>query len=156
MRLVRFGPAGRERPGLLQQDQVVDLAAIFPDMPDIGEDFFRGGWLKKISSASATSPTACERLGCPIRRPGKIICLGINYREHSREGGFKQPERPLLFSKTPSALTGPRDPILLPRSSSQIDWEAELAVIIGREGKRIAVGGRRPRIRLARVRTAVR
>lgn len=137
MRLVRFGPAGKERPGLLQGDQVVDLTSIFPDIPDIGESFFRDGWLEKVSSVSKSTAVACERLGCPIRKPGKLICLGINYREHSREGGFKQPENPLLFAKLPSALTGPRDPILLPRGSGQIDWEVELAVVIGKEGKRI-------------------
>jgi 2-keto-4-pentenoate hydratase/2-oxohepta-3-ene-1,7-dioic acid hydratase in catechol pathway len=137
MRLVRFGPAGRERPGLLQKDQFVDLTSVFPDIPDIGETFFRDGWLEKVGNVSVGSGTSTERLGCPIQRPGKIICLGKNYREHAREGGFDLPEKPLLFAKAPNTLNGPTDPILLPRSCGQIDWEVELAVIIGKEGKRI-------------------
>ena len=123
MRLVRFGPIGRERPGLLQNDQVVDLVSIFPDIPDIGERFFRDGWLAKIGSVSSAEAVAFERLGCPIRKPGKIICLGKNYREHAEEGGFDVPEKPLLFAKATNTLNGPTDPILLPRSSGQIDWE---------------------------------
>jgi 2-keto-4-pentenoate hydratase/2-oxohepta-3-ene-1,7-dioic acid hydratase in catechol pathway len=137
MRLVRFGKAGRERPGLLQKDQVVDLTSVFPDIPDIGETFFRDGWLEKVGNISAGSGAPIERLGPPIQRPGKIICLGKNYREHAREGGFDLPEKPLLFAKAPNTLNGPTDPILLPRSCGQIDWEVELAVIIGKEGKRI-------------------
>ena len=77
------------------------------------------------------------RLGCPVARPSKIICLGINYATHGAEGGFKAPERPILFAKTPNTLNGPFDPIVLPRSSGQVDWEVELAVIIGREAKRV-------------------
>ena len=137
MRLVRFGPVGRERPGLLLKDRVVDLVSIFPDIPDIGETFFRDGWLKKVSSVSTGDTTSYERLGCPIQKPSKIICLGKNYREHAQEGGFDLPEKPLLFAKAPNTLNGPRDPILLPRSSGQVDWEVELALIIGKKGKRI-------------------
>ena len=137
MRWVRFGPAGREKPGLLQQDRVVDLVSIFPDIPDVGETFFRDGWLQKVRGISVGEGAPAERLGCPIHKPGKIICLGKNYLEHAREGGFELPEKPLLFCKAPNALNGPADPILLPQSSGQIDWEVELAVIIGKEGKRI-------------------
>ena len=138
MRLVRFGPAGEERPGLLQQDRVVDLRSVFADIPDIGESFFRDGWLAKVSSAADNDGVSYERLGCPICKPGKIICLGKNYLEHAKEGGFDLPEKPLLFAKAPTTLNGPADPILLPRSCSQVDWEVELAVIIGKEGKRIS------------------
>ena len=77
------------------------------------------------------------RIGCPVHRPSKIICLGKNYAEHAREGGFDSPGKPLLFCKSPNTLNGPFDPVLLPQSSGQVDWEVELAVIIGREGKRI-------------------
>ena len=76
-------------------------------------------------------------MGCPISQPAKLICLGINYAEHKEETGFEKPANPLLFCKTPNALNGPFDPIVLPRTSLQVDWEVELAVIIGREGKRI-------------------
>jgi 2-keto-4-pentenoate hydratase/2-oxohepta-3-ene-1,7-dioic acid hydratase in catechol pathway len=77
------------------------------------------------------------RLGPPVARPSKLICLGKNYLEHAHEGNFEAPEKPLLFAKAPSALSGPRDPIILPRSCGQVDWEVELALVVGREGKRI-------------------
>jgi 2-keto-4-pentenoate hydratase/2-oxohepta-3-ene-1,7-dioic acid hydratase in catechol pathway len=138
MRLIRFGPQGKEKPGLLQDGRVVDLRRHFPGMPDIGEAFFSSGWLEKLSGFSAEGvPAASVRLGCPLNRPGKIICLGKNYAEHAKEGGFEQPRKPLLFCKTPNALNGPFDPIVLPRSCGLIDWEVELAVVVGRQGKRI-------------------
>lgn len=137
MRLIRFGDAGMERPGLLKAGRIVDLRKHFPDIPDIGEDFFVGNWLKKAAALSAPGETMAVRLGPPVHRPSKIICLGKNYLEHAREGGFEPPTAPLLFAKAPSSLTGPADVILLPASSGQIDWEVELAVIIGKTGKRI-------------------
>ena len=136
--MIRFGAAGREKPGLLRDGKIVDLRAVFPEIPDIGEDFFRQGWLEKIGSLSEPGRAMDVRLGCPISRPSKIICLGINYADHKDESGFKKPDRPQLFCKTPNTLTGPRDPIVLPVSSGQVDWEVELAVVIGREGKRIS------------------
>lgn len=138
MRFIRFGPVGEERPGILRNNRIVDLRAIFPAIPDIGEAFFREGWFQKAREVTQDGEEMKVRLGSPVYRPGKIICLGKNYLEHAKEGGFDIPEKPLLFAKAPSAVTGPSDPILLPRSSNQIDWEVELAVVIGREGKRIA------------------
>jgi 2-keto-4-pentenoate hydratase/2-oxohepta-3-ene-1,7-dioic acid hydratase in catechol pathway len=139
MRLIRFGAPGHENPGLLRDDGFVDLRAFFPEMPDIGEAFFRNGWLEKAGALEAPGERMEARIGCPLSRPSKIVCLGINYVDHGAEGGFKAPERPILFAKSPSALNGPCDPIILPADSGQVDWEVELAVVIGREGKRIAV-----------------
>ncbi len=138
MRLIRFGPAGQEKPGLWQAGRVVDLRAIFPEIPDISERFFKDGWLQRIQQIEDPGQEMDIRLGCPLCRPSKIICLGLNYLDHKEESGFERPQRPLLFSKTPNALTGPFDPIMLPQSCDQIDWEVELAVVIGRAGKRIA------------------
>ncbi|MDH3798749.1 MAG: fumarylacetoacetate hydrolase family protein [Desulfobacterales bacterium] len=138
MRLIRFGPVGQEKPGLWQADRVVDLRAIFPEIPDISERFFKDGWLQRIQQIEDPGQEMDVRLGCPLCRPSKIICLGLNYLDHNEESGFEKPQRPLLFSKTPNALTGPFDPIMLPQSCDQIDWEVELAVVIGRTGKRIA------------------
>lgn len=137
MRLIRYGAPGHERPGLWSEDGIVDLRTIFPDIPDIGESFFAEGWLEKAGGVEAAPQRMDVRLGSPVTRPSKIICLGKNYPEHAREGGFDMPAAPLLFCKTPNALTGPFDPVLLPRSSDQIDWEVELAVVIGKGGKRI-------------------
>jgi 2-keto-4-pentenoate hydratase/2-oxohepta-3-ene-1,7-dioic acid hydratase in catechol pathway len=138
MRLIRFGAAGREKPGLWQKDKIVDLRAIFPEIPDIGESFFRDGWLKRIEHIEATGQKMDVRFGCPLYRPSKIICLGLNYLDHKEESGFEKPQKPLLFCKTQNTLAGPFDPIILPQSCDQIDWEVELAVVIGREGKRIS------------------
>ncbi|MBU0986153.1 MAG: fumarylacetoacetate hydrolase family protein [Proteobacteria bacterium] len=137
MKLVRFGPKGKEKPGLWKSGNIVDLTKIFPKIPDIDETFFTDGWLAKVSRVSEPGQKINERIGCPLVRPSKIICLGKNYAEHAKEGGFENPEKPLIFCKTPNALSGPFDPILLPRSSGQVDWEVELAVIIGKKGKRI-------------------
>jgi hypothetical protein len=138
MRLIRFGEPGHEKPGLLQEDGIVDLGRYFKVIPDIGEAFFREGWLARIAAGCYSGRAMEVRYGAPVIRPSKIICLGKNYVEHAREGGFEVPEAPLLFCKSPNTLNGPFDPVPMPRSSSQIDWEVELAVIIGREGKRIA------------------
>ena len=141
MRLVRFGDKGAERPGLLQDDGIVDLAAHFPEIPDIGEAFFAQGWMDKLAGLKLGGRLFNGRLGPPVVRPSKIICLGKNYAEHAKEGGFEAPAAPLLFAKAPSALTGPTDPIVLPESSGQIDWEVELAVVIGRRARRVSAAG---------------
>ena len=138
MRLIRFGATGQEKPGLWQKDKIVDLRAIFPEIPDIGESFFRDGWLKRIEHLKNAGQKMDVRIGCPLYRPSKIICLGLNYLDHKEESGFEKPQKPLLFCKTQNTLAGPFDPIILPQSCNQIDWEVELAVVIGREGKRIA------------------
>ena len=137
MRLIRFGSPGLERPGLLQEDGIVDLRSVYPEVPDIGKQFFEEGWLERLAGEALVAKQMDERLGPPVINPQKIVCLGKNYEEHAKEGGFDLPEAPLLFCKTANALNGPHDPILLPKSSDQIDWEVELAVIIGKAGKRI-------------------
>lgn len=137
MKLVRYGPKGDEKPGLWKDGKIVDLRKIFPQIPDIGETFFREGWLEQVAHVQEPGQKIQARIASPIARPSKIICLGINYSEHTKEGGFESPEKPLIFCKAPNALNGPYEPILLPKSSGQVDWEVELAVIIGKEGKRI-------------------
>jgi 2-keto-4-pentenoate hydratase/2-oxohepta-3-ene-1,7-dioic acid hydratase in catechol pathway len=138
MRLIRFGSPGAERPGLWKDGRIVDLRRHFPEMPDIGESFFRDGWMQKIADLEDEGQPMDVRLGPPVVRPSKLICLGKNYLEHAQEGNFEAPEKPLLFAKAPSALSGPKDPIILPRSCGQVDWEVELALVVGQEGKRIS------------------
>ena len=138
MKLIRFGPHGHEMPGLWQDDGIVDLRAIYPEVPDIGEQFLQEGWIDRLRRRTFSGKSMDVRLGPPIARPAKIICIGKNYAEHAKEGGFDAPKSPLLFSKTPNTLNGPFDPVLMPLSSGQIDWEVELAVVIAKEGKRIA------------------
>lgn len=137
MKLIRFGQDGNEKPGLWKDNRIVDLKKIYPEIPDFDEEFFEKGWLEKIKQITDAGEKMDVRIGCPVCRPSKIICLGKNYSEHAKEGGVENPERPILFCKTPNTLNGPYDPIILPKSSVQVDWEVELAVIIGNKGKRI-------------------
>lgn len=138
MKLIRFGNKGQERPGLLQGDGIVDLRAHFKDIPDIDTTFFNQGWIERLAGMRLNGKKLEERIGPPVANPSKIICLGKNYIEHAKEGGFDAPTSPLIFCKTPNTLNGPYDPVLLPQSSGQIDWEVELAIVIGKMGKRIA------------------
>ena len=138
MRLIRFGQPGHERPGLWQADGIVDLKHHFPEIPDILEAFFQQGWMERLAHTELPGQTLDVRLGPPLARPAKIICLGKNYIEHAREGGFEPPASPLIFCKTPNTVNGPFDPVVMPVSSGQIDWEVELAVVVGRRAKRLA------------------
>ncbi len=137
MKIIRFGEKGKEKPGLLKGKKIVDLTTIFPEIPDIGKEFFENKWLEKIALIDAPGTEMDVRLGCPLINPSKIICLGKNYEDHANEGGLGKPENPLYFCKTSNTLNGPFDPIILPQSSKQVDWEVELAIIIGKQGKRI-------------------
>jgi len=142
MKLVRFGEKENEKPGILKQGYIIDLRDIFPEIPDIGESFFTDGWFDRVLEIQNTEIKGINadnvRLGSPVFQPSKIICLGKNYAEHAKEGGFDTPKSPLLFCKTSNTISGPFDPILMPQSSGQIDWEVELAVVIGKKGKRIS------------------
>ncbi len=137
MRVIRFGEPGAEAPGLWQDGRIVELRRHFPEIPDVSEAFFREGWLERIRELDDPGEEREVRLGPPVAKPSKLICLGKNYVEHAHEGHFEPPKKPLLFAKAPSALNGPRDPVVLPRSCGQVDWEVELAFVIGREGKRV-------------------
>jgi 2-keto-4-pentenoate hydratase/2-oxohepta-3-ene-1,7-dioic acid hydratase in catechol pathway len=138
MKLIRFGPPGSEQPGLWTDGRIFNLRSRYPTIPDIGPQFFQEGWIEKLVDLDIQGQSTRERLAAPVGGPDKIICLGKNYAEHAKEGGFDIPSAPLLFCKTPNTLNGPFDPIVLPSSSGQIDWEVELAVVIGKKGKRIA------------------
>ena len=138
MRIIRFGEKGHEKPGLLNQGRIVDLTQFFPDIPDVDQRFFEQGWVEKVAAVDAVGEAMDVRLGSPVAVTSKIICVGKNYAEHAKEGGFDPPESPVLFSKTPNTLNGPYDPIRMPQSSRQVDWEVELAVIVGKRAKRVA------------------
>ncbi|MEW6233817.1 MAG: fumarylacetoacetate hydrolase family protein [Candidatus Omnitrophota bacterium] len=141
MRLLRFGESGKERPGVLNSaGEIVDVST-FTD--DYHESFFEQGgipslasWFKQNEAAMPKVPNSV-RLGPPVPRPGKIICVGLNYSDHAKESGQEVPKEPVLFSKAPTALNGPFDPIEIPRNSRKTDWEAELAFVIGKRAKYI-------------------
>ena len=141
MRLFRFGPEGAERPGAYTADgTAVDVSAF-------GEDYdeaFLGNdgparlvtWLAENGANAPAVPDDARR-AAPIVRTSKIICIGLNYVDHAAETGVDLPAEPVMFFKAPSALTGPNDGLLIPRGSEKTDYEVELAIVIGKQGKHI-------------------
>jgi 2,4-diketo-3-deoxy-L-fuconate hydrolase len=146
MKLVSFGPAGREKPGLLLAERIVDLTAVDASLPASVRGLFEAEAIETVQNiaASATEldpshlvPLAGTRLGAPVTNPSKIICLGLNYKDHAEEQNRPVPERPLTFAKAPSALIGCGDPIPLPTEVEKLDHEVELAFVIGRMARQI-------------------
>ena len=142
MKLIRFGPVGTERPGLqLEDGRRVDAAAFGSDYD---EAFFGGNGLERLarwaSSNAERAPTLANdvRLGPPLCRPSKIVCVGLNYRDHALESGMAVPSEPVLFMKATSAIVGPNDDVIIPRGSTKTDWEVELAIVIGRRASYVA------------------
>lgn len=139
MKLVRFGPRGAEKPGLLDAGgKVRDLTDYLQDIT--GAALSPEGLARLAEIDPLRLPLAPEgaRLGAPVARIGKIMCIGRNYREHAAELNNDLPSEPLLFMKANSAINGPYDDVLIPRGSVQMDYEAELAVIIGRPTKYVS------------------
>ncbi len=133
MKLIRFGVAGYEKPGLIIGDKHVDVSSF---VKDYNEDFFEQDGLKKLTDYLKTNPELPEiskhvRLGSPVARPSKIVCIGLNYKDHANETGAAIPAEPILFLKSTTALIGPNDNIIIPKNSQKTDWEVELAVVIG-------------------------
>src|SRR5436190_177436 len=136
MKLIRFGEPSRERPGLLLPDgRRIDASALGADYD---EAFFGSDGLERLArwlereGAAASVVADGVRLGPPLCRPSKIVCVGLNYRDHARESGMAVPDEPVLFCKATSAISGPNDDVLIPRNGTKLDWEVELAVVIGR------------------------
>ena len=145
---MRIGDPGRERPALLGEDgRVLDLSGLGRD---IDASFLADGGLDAAARAVGTGalPVLGElgptgqvelaggaRIGAPVAKPEKIICIGLNYRDHAEETGNPIPAEPVLFMKAPNCLVGPNDDILVPRGSTKTDWEVELAVVIGRRAR---------------------
>jgi 2,4-diketo-3-deoxy-L-fuconate hydrolase len=138
MKLVRFGPPGAERAGVLDGDVRRDVSDQFPEY-DRG--FFEGDGVERLARVLAermdTLPVVPEeeRWASPVPRPGKVVCVGLNYRDHARESGAELPKEPVLFLKAANAVAGPYDDVLIPRGSVKTDWEVELGVVIGRRAR---------------------
>lgn len=138
MKLMRIGPVGAERPALrTETGAVLDLAAITSDIdgaflasdgPDRARRAAADGLLPRIDADGL-------RIGAPMARPGKVVCIGLNYRDHAAETGAAIPEWPVVFMKAPNTVVGPNDTVLIPRGSAKTDWEVELAVVIGRTAR---------------------
>lgn len=136
MKLLNYGPVGQEKPGVLDQDD--NIRSLEGICGPISADFLASGGLTKLKNIQLSELPLVKqpvRLGAPLLKPGKIIAVGLNYDEHIKETGFVSADEPVLFTKAVSALTGPFDPIERPKNSTQVDWEIELVIIIGKEAK---------------------
>ncbi len=132
MKLLRYGQPGHERPALLDgEGHVRDLTGVVPDIA--GATLSPAGLaaLRAIDPATLPLVDAPGRIGPCVGQVGKFLCVGLNYFDHARETGATVPSEPVLFMKATSAISGPDDPIIKPRGSTKLDWEVELAVVIG-------------------------
>lgn len=142
MKLIRFGAAGKEKPGIQDQNgRNLDCSSFGEDW---NEHFFGTDGLVRLQDWLKTNQMqlaeidASSRIGAPIARPSKIICVGLNYRKHAEEAGMAVPEVPIIFMKATSSLCGPFDEIFIPKNSVKTDWEVELAVVIGKRAKYVS------------------
>ena len=142
MKLIRFGTAHHELPGLILDDgRRIDASAFGSDYD---EAFFGGDGLERLAlwakANAATAPVVAEnvRLGPCIARPSKIVCVGLNYADHAKESGAEIPKEPILFFKSTTSLVGPNDDLIIPRGSVKTDWEVELAIIIGKRASYVS------------------
>ncbi|MGB3148373.1 MAG: fumarylacetoacetate hydrolase family protein [Paracoccaceae bacterium] len=143
MKLLRYGPAGQERPGLLDKDgRVRDLSGHVPDLAGAAlsqQSLARLGALDPASLPLVPgTPQRDLRLGPPVAGVGKFVCIGLNYSDHAAESGMTVPPEPVIFGKWTSAISGPDDDVILPRGSQKTDWEVELAVVIGTQAHYVA------------------
>lgn len=142
MKLIRFGRYGKEKPGVqLENGSRIDVSAFGEDY---NENFFGTGgierlsnWLERNGDGSPIIPENA-RLGPPLVRPSKIVCVGLNYGKHAAESRMEIPNEPVLFFKATSAIVGPNDDLIIPKGSKKTDWEVELAIIIGQKASYVS------------------
>jgi 2-keto-4-pentenoate hydratase/2-oxohepta-3-ene-1,7-dioic acid hydratase in catechol pathway len=142
MKLIRFGEINKEKPGVLLPDGTkIDVSKF---VNDYDEQFFGNQGIEKLNKWLEKNHDSCpvidndNRLGSPLFRPSKIVCVGLNYAKHAKESGMDVPEEPVLFFKASSAIIGPYDSITIPKGSEKSDWEVELAVVIGNKASYVS------------------
>src|SRR6201991_3280981 len=135
MKLIRHGELNKEKTGIVMFEKYYDTAAFGEDY---NEQFFGSDGLSRLKAfvdkqaGTLKELPAGTRLGSPIARPSKIVCIGLNYADHAKETGATPPPEPVIFMKATTALCGPFDNVTIPRNSVKTDWEVELAVVMGR------------------------
>lgn len=137
MKLIRFGAAGKEKTGLqLENGTRIDVSAFGSDYD---EAFFGTDGIERLADWLKSNQENCPvveatiRLGVPLTRPSKIVCVGLNYAQHAAEAGMEVPKEPVLFFKSTTALIGPNDDVIMPKGGAKTDWEVELALVIGKK-----------------------
>lgn len=142
MKLIRFGKPGYEKPGVQLEDGKRIDVSLFGS--DYNEQFFESNGLGKLKKWLESNQNDCpvvdenERLGPPVCRPSKLVCVGLNYAKHAAESGMEVPKEPVLFFKATTAIVGPNDDLIIPRNSVKTDWEVELAVVIGEKASYVS------------------
>lgn len=138
MKLLRFGPAGKEKPGVLSGEKILDVSSFGEDF---GESFFGSDGIARLKEWLALKKgqlpvvPAGTRIGPCVARPSKIICIGLNYTKHALESKMDLPKEPIFFFKSTTALVGPQDDLVIPKNSKKTDWEVELAFVIGKKAQ---------------------
>jgi len=143
MRLARLGAPGAETPTVVVDGTHHDLRPVLDELgvTDVGPAFFAAGGLDRVAAAleagtlTELAGAADLRVGAPLARPGKVVCIGVNYRDHAAESGMATPDEPVVFMKDPSTVVGPFDEVLVPVGSTKTDWEVELGAVIGRTAR---------------------
>lgn len=141
MKLLRFGDAGKEKPGVLLNDEIVDVSSFGEDF---GETFFGSDGISRLAawfeSRKSSLPRAPKniRVGAPFTRPSKIVCIGLNYSKHAAESKMPVPSEPIIFFKATSSFSGPNEDVIIPRNSKKTDWEVELAVVMGKRASYVS------------------
>lgn len=142
MKLIRFGANDSEKPGLqLEDGSRIDVSSFGEDY---NEQFFGNDGVTRLASWLSANQANCpkigndERLGPPMVRPSKIVCVGLNYAKHAAEAGMATPKEPVLFFKSTSAIVGPNDDVIIPKGSEKTDWEVELAIVIGKRASYVS------------------
>jgi len=134
MKLIRFGEPGKEKPGVIINDAWFDVSEYITDYNEI---FFENDGLSVLKTIISEKPlkeiSRDIRLGAPIARPSKIICIGLNYSDHATESKMQLPPEPVIFFKATTAIVGPNDDLIIPKNSIKTDWEVELAIVIGKK-----------------------
>jgi len=142
MKLIRIGDHGRERPGILLPDG--SRLDVSPFGADYDETFFATDGLERLrrwlesNAATARRLSDSLRLGPPVCRPSKIVCIGLNFRDHAAESKMDPPKEPVLFFKSTTSMVGPNDPLRIPRGATKVDWEVELAVVMEKKASYIS------------------
>jgi 2,4-diketo-3-deoxy-L-fuconate hydrolase len=139
LKLLRYGPIGEEKPGILDSDGTIrDLSGV---IPDLGGKFLAPESLQAIARLSLKDLPIVQgkqRIGSCVQQPGKFLCIGLNYSDHAAESGMAVPAEPVVFMKAASSICGPDDDVVIPRGSLKTDWEVELGVVIGKTAKYVS------------------
>ena len=140
MKLLRFGEKGKEKPGILDQNKKIkDLSGYIDDFDSKNINFANLEKIKKLDLNSLPAIDSNTRIGSCIATPGKFLAVGLNFSDHAKEVKSNLPKEPMIFSKATSCIIGPYDDIIIPRNSTQLDWEVEIAFVIGKEAKYVSL-----------------